>query len=599
MTDALNPTYVYLGALVDELARGGVGHVVICPGSRSTPLALSFAGHPTIRSWVLVDERSAAFFALGIAKMTGLVVALVCTSGTAAANFFPAVAEAYLSRVPLLVMTADRPPELRDNGAPQTIDQNRLYGSHSKWYAEAALPEASNEQLRYVRTLAARAVATAATEPAGPVQLNIPLREPLTPGPIPDQPLPPPGERDAVAWHGRIDGVPYVRIGVATGFADGDAILALAGHLSTTERGLIVAGAGIDRALAQSLTELAALLGYPVLADPLSQLRAMNGDQRFVVDNYDAFLRDERVVNALAPTLVIRFGAMPTSKPLLLFLRAHAAAHQVIVDNPGGWREPSLRAGEMMHADPAAVVAALLRLVQPRSPGDWVATWQTVRESTEGVLRQHILNGSELFEGRLWLELAAVLPARSCMMVGNSMPIRDCDTFFPNIERPVTILGNRGANGIDGLISTALGLAAGGGEPVVLVLGDLSFYHDMNGLLAARLHDINITIVIINNDGGGIFHFLPQADYPEHFEQYFGTPTGLDFRSAVEMYGGRFSRTTSWPEVRALVAHSISAGGLNVIEIPTDRHRNVALHRALWPAVAREVASLLPSKIPQ
>jgi 2-succinyl-5-enolpyruvyl-6-hydroxy-3-cyclohexene-1-carboxylate synthase len=594
-----NATYVCSGALVDELARAGVQHVVICPGSRSTPLALAFAAQSSIRHWVLIDERSAAFFALGIARSTQAPVALVCTSGTAAANFMPAVAEANLGRVPLIVLTADRPPELRGIGAPQTMDQTRLYGTHVKWSVDLALPEVNETILRYWRSIAGRAAATALAAPPGPVHLNIPFREPLTPASIAGQSLPPLGSREPVPWEGRKEEQPYVRVVPARAAPDTRELDTLAATLSQVERGLIVVGPTDDSRLGEPLARLAGILGFPILADPLSQLRHGTFDHTLIVDSYDAFLRDDRFVHDMQPQVVLRFGAMPTSKVLLLYLKAHSRCQQIVVDDAGGWNDPMVAAEQMIYADAALLIDGLLdHLPQRQGSTEWASQWQQTASITRSALETALRDFDEPFEGRVFSELATLLPAGATLFVGNSMPVRDCDTFLGGSARQIRVLGNRGVNGIDGIVSTALGLATAG-EPVVLVLGDLSFYHDLNGLLAARLHGLKVTIVVINNDGGGIFSFLPQAAYPEHFETLFGTPHGLDFRPVVEMYGGTFRRARDWADFRTALNDGIDGDGFAVVEVPTNRATNVTMHRRLWQLVSEQLeqqraAGILP-----
>jgi 2-succinyl-5-enolpyruvyl-6-hydroxy-3-cyclohexene-1-carboxylate synthase len=580
--------FAYVGAFADELVRAGVGHAVICPGSRSTPLALMLARQDGLRIWTLVDERSASFFALGLAKASGRTVALVCTSGTAAANFFPAVVEAHYARVPLLVLTADRPHELRDVGAPQAIDQVRLYGVHAKWFMDMALPEATPAALRYVRTVAGRAVATARSGPAGPVHLNFPFREPLVPVPVSDVPnleL----ERPA--------GPPYM--GVTQPFRDPYALVvaSLVDELAPVERGLIVCGPQDDKEFPWTVAQLADLLGWPLLADPLSGVRCGLG----VIDAYDAFLRDEGWAAQHPPDVVLRFGAIPTSKPLLLYLQRYPQARQILVDGDGGWNDPTLLVSDVIHADARLFCGGLTEALSENPPRPdlslWAHSWRTANQATRRVLAEHLAEMDEPFEGKVFAELADLLPNRAVLYVGNSMPVRDCDTFFPATGKYVRILANRGANGIDGVVSSALGASAASAEmgdsmfnpgPLVLVIGDLSFYHDMNGLLAAKLYNLDATIILLNNDGGGIFSFLPQASgtEAERFEQLFGTPTGLDFRPAVEMYGGQFRRPATWDAFRQDVRDSIFGRGLTVIEVRTDRAQNVAQHRALWPAVS-------------
>jgi 2-succinyl-5-enolpyruvyl-6-hydroxy-3-cyclohexene-1-carboxylate synthase len=586
-----NAAYAYVGVFVDELARLGIGHAVICPGSRSTPLAMSLAEHGGIRLWTLIDERSAAFFALGLAKATGKPVVLVCTSGTAAANFFPAIAEARLGRVPLLVLTADRPPELRDVGAPQAMDQIRLYGTHVKWSVEMAVPEAGPTLLRYSRMIAGRAVATALAAPAGPVHLNMPFREPLTPAPIRGAELPPSDTRDPLAWQGREHDRVFVDVQTAPRRLEQEQQQALASMLGSVERGLIVVGPQGNMALVAPLARLAATLQFPILADPLSQLRHGDVERALVIDNYDAFLRDADFVADARPDLVLRFGAMPTSKPLALFLGAIPDRAQIVVDGGTGWNDPMLVAGQVVYADEARLVEDMLTRLSPKPiVTEWARLWQETARTTRQVLAEVVPRFEAAFEGRIWTELSELLPAGTTVMVGNSMPIRDCDTFFPARTGLTRVIGNRGVNGIDGVVSTALGLAAGG-ERVVLVLGDLSFYHDLNGLLAAKMHDLSLTIVVVNNDGGGIFSFLPQAAYPEHFESLFGTPHGLDFRPVVEMYGGRFQRVADWNAFQRAVSASMDGSGLQVIEVKTDRQLNVSMHRHLWQVVSERLAA--------
>ena len=598
--DAANPAYIYAVVFVDELQRAGIRNVVICPGSRSTPLAMAFASQTVIRTWMHIDERSAAFFGLGMAKKLHKPVALLCTSGTAAANFLPALVEATLSHVPLLVLTADRPPELRDNGAPQSIDQNRLYGTYAKWFVEVALPEATDAALRYIRTIADRAVAATQAIPAGPVHLNFPFREPLTPEPIHEQSLLPVEQRELIAWQGRPGNVPYIQVhDVPQGTPDNLAIGNLRHLVREAQRGLIIAGPNDDSMLIEPLMRLAQYLGYPILADPLSQLRCGVSQQNMLLTSYDAFLRIDSFIEQAQPELIIRFGAMPTSKPLLLYLKRYASTPVVVIDGNNSWKEPTQLASQLVHANPTALCNDLLHAIEQHQTDEdrpsvvsraWLNLWQETDKFTQQALLNTIFDFREIFEGRVFSELANLLQDGTTLYVGNSMPVRDLDTFFWSSEQRISIIGNRGANGIDGIISSALGASAvAANEPTVLVLGDLSFFHDLNGLLAARLHELNLTIILINNDGGGIFSFLPQAAHPEHFEQLFGTPTGLNFQPAVEMFGGRFQRVYNWESFRKVVIQGLHSSGLDVIEIPTERTGNVKMHRQLWEVIQKAV----------
>ena len=591
MTSHEQGLHAYVGAFVDELARSGVRHVCVAPGSRSTPLALMIAEHPALRTWMHLDERSAGFFALGMARALDEPVALLCTSGSAAANFFPAVVEARSASVPLLVLTADRPPELREVGAAQTIDQNRLYGTHAKWFVDVALPEATPDLLRYVRTLACRATATARATPAGPVHLNFPFREPLVPAPA-TAPVSSLSAADALAWRGRAEGAPWVSVTDAPGQLPSDAVRRLATLLRGARRPLLVCGPQHDAALAVPLAALSHVLGAPLLADPLSQLRWGPHDRSTVVDRYDAALRHEATAAALVPDLIVRLGAVPTSKTLIQYMQRHGDVPLVVVDATR-WPDPSLMAAEIVHADPTPLCGALLQAVTSEGSrhGDsaWLEAWCRADERAGDALVWHLAGLAEPFEGRVLATVAESLPAQATLMVSSSMPVRDLDAFAAGDGRSLRMLANRGANGIDGVISTALGAAAvrdAGAGPLVLVIGDIAFYHDMNGLLAARLHQLDATIVVINNDGGGIFSFLPQAARPAHFEQLFGTPHGLTFASTAALYDAQYHRPTDAAELRAAVDTGIGGRGLHVIEVRTDRVRNVELHRSAWAAVA-------------
>jgi len=572
---------LYVAAFVDELTKAGVQDVVISPGSRSTPFAIVMAEHPDMNIYMNIDERSAAFFALGMAKAKRKPVAVLCTSGTAVANYMPAVVEAYYARVPLIVLTADRPHELRDAGAPQTIDQLNIYGKHVKWFVEMALPESSEEMLRYARTVAARAAAVAMAGPSGPVHLNFPLREPLVPT-IKEQ-----------TWlEVEMRESSFVQVMTGRTTLEPEQFHSIYEQLSQFEKGLIICGEIDQPQFSSAVMELAQALNYPVLADPLSQLRSGEHSKEYIIECYDAILKDETSIQLLKPDVVIRFGAMPISKPLLQLLKSNPAIKQIVVDGERGWREPTLTASYMIHCDEIAFCRGLTVLAEGSSrPNGWIKTWQSVNTITREVLLE-ASKGDELFEGRVFVELVQLLPEKSTLYVGNSMPIRDADTFFMTNDKRIRLMGNRGANGIDGVVSSALGASVNDG-PLVLVIGDLSFYHDLNGLLAAKLHNLDATIIVINNNGGGIFSFLPQAKEERYFETLFGTPTDLQFEHVVRMYGGNYNHAATWEQFRECVVQAVSSPGLHVVEIRTARQENVMKHRLLWNRVSQEISKFL------
>ncbi len=578
----------YVGAFVAALASAGVRHACIAPGSRSTPLAMMLQREPAIRVWMHLDERSAAYFGLGIAKALREPVALVCTSGTAAVNFAPAVAEAMYDHVPLVVLTADRPPELHDVGANQTIDQQRLYGTHVKSFTQMALPNAAPPAIGQVTATARDAVATALAAPAGPVHLNCPFREPLIPAP------------GSPAFQ---EGAPPQAPDGTDAAAEPDAGLVerLARELVAVERGLIVCGPQDDDTFAAAVAGLAEALGFPLLADPLSQVRCGRHDTSLVVDGYDAFLRDAAMATALSPQLVLRFGAAPVSKPLLTYLEANGDRRQIhagVAPN-----DPALTGNENIAADAAAFCRALAAaLPSPAAAHElagWAQAWLHTSERATAALLGRVAEESALSEPGAIVDVLSALPDRATLFAGNSMPVRDLDTCLTHSGPDVHFMANRGVSGIDGVMSTGLGVAAVSHEPLVLVIGDLSFYHDMNGLLAAQRYDMNVTIVLVNNDGGGIFSFLPQAaglttdGAQAGFETLFGTPHGLDFAPAAELYGLPYRHAETRDGFREAIAGSLAEPGVQIVELRTEREANARLHRELWSAAATAAAKVI------
>lgn len=553
------------------LAHSGVRHCVVSPGSRSTPLALALSRNRAVRVWMGPDERSAGFFALGAAKALRAPVAVLCTSGTAAANLLPAVIEARHGRVPLVVLTADRPGELQGVGAPQTIDQLKLYGGYPRWFAQMPLPDLSPEVLRYFRAAAVRACGVSTSQPPGPTHLNFPFREPFVEEGVEYDPPPADSAPGPGFSHGRQQ-------------PDAALIERLASELAGIRRGLIVCGPLDEPGLPEAVAHLASRLSYPVLADALSQVRSGPHDVSFLLDSYDALLRQPDFA-AEAPELVLRFGAAPTSKSLGQFLDRHADVRQILVDTGSEWRDPSLAAREVVYCDPVLFCETLAGAVSPAKVSDWTRRWLDADRCARRRIQQALEELDEPFEGRVFSELEKLLPDGSSLYVGNSMPVRDLDSFYPASPRRVRMLCNRGANGIDGVVSSALGAAAVSEGPLLLVIGDVSFYHDMNGLLMSKLHSLNVTVVLVNNDGGGIFSFLPQASVPD-FEALFGTPHGLDFSYAVTMFGGRHTAPQSWQQFREAVTEGISSQGLTVVEVRTERAANVQQHREMQRAAA-------------
>jgi 2-succinyl-5-enolpyruvyl-6-hydroxy-3-cyclohexene-1-carboxylate synthase len=572
-------TYLNLRAFVDELVRCGLREACTSPGSRSTPLVLSLARDRRLRATSHVDERCGAFFALGLAKASGRPVALACTSGTAAANYAPAVIEAHEARVPLLVLTADRPPELRDVGAGQTIDQVKLYGSAAKWYAEVDDQPATPERVRWLRRLACRACWTALDGRPGPVHLNFSLREPL----VLDEPLP----EAEPGGGGRGGGRPWVTRPGRAAAPPAATLDALAGELAQRPRALVVAGRSErDLALGAALAAFAERAGVPLLAEPTSGARRGPA----AIAHYDALLRDPAFGAARVPDLVLRVGDLPTSKPLRQWLGALGEGTlQVAFDPENAWQDPAGAVATLLPADPRAALEALYDRL-PRRPRakDWLEEW-TAPDRAAAAAIASVLGPAGLTEPRVAAELGVRLPAEATLVVASSMPIRDVETFFPVRDAPPRVLANRGANGIDGTASTAFGVAAAAPGPVVALIGDVALAHDIGGLLAARRLGLPLAIVLLDNDGGGIFHFLPVASQGAAFEEHVATPHGLDFAHAAALYGLAHERIADPPLFREALDRALAAPRPALIHVRTNRAENVTLHRAVWEAVRAAV----------
>lgn len=579
--DPTNRNTALASAFAEELARCGVRHAVLSPGSRSTPLALALWRQAEIETTVVVDERSAAFLALGAAQAGGAPVAILCTSGTAAANFHPAICEADQAAVPLLVLTADRPPELRGIGAGQAIDQLKLYGESVRWFCEVGGHDADDDGLLHHRSTACRAFAAARGEPRpGPVHLNFAFREPLAPLPEEDAVT----AKDPLALEGRgarpLTAVTPIDLEPSQFLLD-----EVAGHIAEADLGVIVAGRQLDPELREPLTRLARTAGFPILAEPTSQLRCGPHDRSYVVTAYDLLLRDERFRETASPDLVLRFGEMPTSKPLRSWL-AESGADQIAVDPLGDWNEPTRRAAALLRADPTELAAGwAARLGEERpAPAMWLQAERTAREAIEVELSSN----SALTEPGLQLALGTLYADGELVYTASSMPIRDQEAFLPAAEADATFLCNRGANGIDGLISSGIGAAHATGKPTTIITGDLGLLHDLGGLAALRNVSTPVRIVVIDNDGGGIFHFLPQEEVlgGDEFEALLGTPRGVDVAKAAALFGLPHRRLDSLIDLPDALAT-----GTGLIEVKTSRQGNLALHRDVESAVAAAINS--------
>ena len=586
----LDRNTLWAGAFIDELARAGVREVCLAPGSRSTPLALAFARHGGFRVRVHLDERSAGFFALGTGKASGVPAVVLTTSGTAAANLFPAVIEASQGETPLVVLTADRPHRTRGGDANQTIDQLRLFGPFVHEFFEVAPAAVEGPALRHLRSLAGRAVASAVGAPAGPVHLNFPFDRPLEP--MASAELPAALEQaDRRATLGRPESAPYVDVSPRRPRVGDSELDLLEERLRVARHPLLVAGPAADQAQGAAVSRFASATGVPLLADPLSGARYRAAAVGRALGAYDLFLRDGLVRAALAPDLVIRVGRSPTSAALLDYLDTCGAGVHAVIDPSHRWKDHLGLATHVLRGDAAD---ALDRLAERTGsvPGEagWSGLWSAVEDAATRAI-DSALTG-EAFEGQVARDVLDAVPAGGTLLVSNSMPVRDLDAFGGARDQELSVLGNRGASGIDGIVSTALGVAAGAHQPVVALLGDIALLHDGNGLLATREVDARVVFVVVNNDGGGIFHFLPIREHEPHFTRLFATPHGLEPARLAALYDLPYQLVAPGA-VGEAVGAALTAGGSRLIEVRSDREENRRRREAVVEMVRAAAAARL------
>ena len=577
-----NPNTLYANTFVDALIASGLRRVCLAPGSRHTALVLALARHrDEIDLYSHLDERSAAFFALGLALGSNEPAAVVCTSGSAAANFFPAIVEAHQSRVPMLVLTADRPHELRQSGANQTIDQIKLYGDYVDWFVDAPLPAADPPPvaLRHLSTLAARAFDTCKSK-RGVVHINLPFRKPFEPG-----------ADDAEVMAVKNPVTPKfvkARANYESGLA------ALLTDEVMARPGIIYFGHGSCRSEAERAAitpwaeRLSQITGYPIFAEFTSNLRRGK-----TIGAYESFVESHAELFSQAEVL-IRFGSPPLAKNMQDFMHENQLRYHIFSSRAGEWADDSHSVTHHLTVNPAKVSVHEWDGWHGNSPRDeWSKNWQAAERAARRVIADQF-NIGEYFDGAVLHDVVDLMPAESALFVGNSLPVRHLDQFGLPRDKPIFTYANRGASGIDGNVSTALGIgAARKGQPLVAVLGDITLYHDLNGLLASKRCGVPATIVLLNNEGGGIFHRLPAREFEPHFSDYFITAHGLDFRHAAALYDLQYIRADERAAFRAAFRKSLGASKSTLIEVRTDaladlRRRNeimAALHERMRSTV--------------
>ncbi|MEO8398986.1 MAG: 2-succinyl-5-enolpyruvyl-6-hydroxy-3-cyclohexene-1-carboxylic-acid synthase [Ignavibacteriaceae bacterium] len=585
----INRNTLWTETFVNELVSNGVKYACISPGSRNTPLTLAFANNKNIKSYLHIDERSGGFFALGLAKASQTPVALICTSGTATAEFYPAIIEAYQQRIPLVVCTADRPPELLDCGANQTINQNNIYRNHIRWFFDVGLPEPISKRIKHIKAIAKRAVFECSVKSPGPVHLNFPFRKPFEPE----------------AYTNEVDNdiikiAKNISVDNKKNFIDEEKnitvekwFIEIFDLLIKKKKGLIIAGPeNYDSQFHASCKLLSEKLNYPIFADGASQLRFGKSIKTNIISNFDALLRSDKFVKKNQPEIIIQFGRTVTSKSLETFLE-NTSAIRFMINEFGDWFDPSNKAQASFACKPYMFCQKMFEKINMqknyKSSTKWRDFFSEANLTASKIKKEIIENSTFPNEARIVNELLNALPGGTQIMISNSMPIRDFDYFASKTEKNFTIFNNRGASGIDGINSTALGIAAVSKIPTILLTGDLAFYHDLNGLLAAKKYSIPLIIVLINNNGGGIFEVLPISNYGKIFKEYFIAPHDLDFEIFIKGYSGNYHLIKSWKDLNSKLKSSLKKKNFSVLEIQTNAEKSLQLRRKYWTEVDKNL----------
>lgn len=587
----INRNNLWAEAFVRELASLGVKYVSISPGSRNTPLTLAFAANKRIKSFVHVDERSSGFFALGIAKATDTPVAVVCTSGTATVELYPAIVEAYQQRVPLIICTADRPPELLDRGANQTINQINLYKNHIRWFKDMGLPEPSISKLKQLKLGAKTAFIKSLYESKGPVHLNFPFRKPFEPKFTTDE-----VNEEIVLYAEKVlftgKDICKERTKDITKEKWFNNIFA---QIKKFERGLIIVGPdNYNPRFIKSCQVLSQRLAYPILADGTSQLRFGRHDKSSIITGYDSFFRSNKFSSEHQPDIILQFGRTITSKGLDTFLE-NSNAKRFMINKYGDWFDPSDKSEAAYACTPYIFCESMVSMLNTnkfrRKQNGWTGSFASAEQTALKLKREIIDQSKELNEARIINEILQYIPDKSLIMLSNSMPVRDFDYFASNNNKDIILYNNRGASGIDGITSTALGIAAVKNKPAVLITGDLAFYYDLTGLLGAKKYNIPLVIVLLNNNGGGIFEVLPISSYGEVFRKYFLAPHNLQFKKFVEAYGGNYRNIINWKDFKQAFKAAFTKKSFSVLEIKTSSTDSLKLRRKYWKAVSDNFAN--------
>lgn len=580
---------IWSGLVIEELVRCGVTTLCISPGSRSAPLVIAAAENTRAFTLVHTDERGAAFYAMGYAKATGRPAALICTSGTAVANYFPAVIEASQSAVPLLILSSDRPVELRDTRSPQTINQVNIFGDYLRWHFDLPAPDTAVSP-SFLLTTVDQAVYRAVSRPAGPVQINCQFREPLI------------SDRQKGYWDTYLSvldqwqktGRPFTTYAKSESIPSTEEVARIWEIIGRSKNGVLIAGqlsAGTDK---EAIIRLASELGWPLLADINSGIRfacSASESAHNVVAHYDLYLRMEKFRKKFSPDLILHMGGMPVSKSLNQYVEESHAEYVVVNAHPFR-QDPMSRVTQRIEANPARFALQLSERIQ-KIPSGLTGILCKVEEISRTVIRDSVLPLDDISEWAVSHIIFESVAEDSGIYLSNSLPVREADAFAACSHKRLAVGCNRGANGIDGTIASAIGFAAGLNRPTTLLIGDLAVLHDINSLALIKKIEVPVTIVLVNNDGGGIFSFLPVAKLTEYFERYFVTPHGLKFKKAAELFRLPYESPESLSSFRRVYQRAIDSGTSSIIEVHTERDRNRVEYEMIWKKVSEKVETQL------
>lgn len=572
MKKFINRNILWAELFVDQLARCGVKHVCISPGSRSTPLTFAFAQNNKIKKFVIIDERSSAFFALGLAKSTNTPVAVVTTSGTATAELYSAIVEAYQQRAPLIICTGDRPPELYNTGANQTINQIDIYKNHIRKFYNAGLPSISKKKLLLIKKIAAEIFDVSLNKNRGPVHINFPFNKPFEPDSFTD--------KIDENFLKEIRSINFYKKAENKNFQI-KIFEKICGQINKTAKGIIICGPGeYEKSFHNLLNKFSEKIKFPVFADASSSARFTNNKN--VITNYDSFFRSEKFVNNFDPQLILQFGAAPTTKHSLEFFEK-SKAEKILINEFGDLLDPSKTSSIILKAKPETFLSKFLRKnILSKRESAYLNSIKIINNWINDFRENKIEKAQFPFDGKIISEILSVIPSGSNLFISNSMPVRDLDCFAGASNKNIKVFSNRGASGIDGITSTALGIAASSKKKTILITGDLAFYHDLNGLLAAKNYSIPLIIILINNNGGSIFEMLPVSKHKNIFNRYFKTPHQLDFKKFVEGYAGNFVNIKNWNSLKTEFAKALKQKNFSVLHFKTDSAKSHLIRKAFW-----------------